>query len=485
MTHFRRHDGWTIVALLLSGFLLRMALLGSKSLWLDEANALHVSSLGQAVLWAGRGEGYHPPFFYKLLEYWRLLGEDEFTLRLFAVMPSTLTIPLFYQFGRKLFRREVATTATALISFSPLLVWYGQELRSYALLGFLGVVVMLSVTYLRARFHLFCWLMLACSLVAAFYLHYFALLLIPLAVMLLVVSLPTKQVTWQGVTSISGALIVAIIAYWPWLQSPAAQNFLKLAQSDRNYLYQLLITRLSFLPYVEQVYLLIIASGLLGILFALVTSYYVVNYFTLNAGFLRLARSRGTQVLLLILYAVTLILIVWPRGYSIKRQLVMFWPFVLLSLAWFWPWQKQQRSVITLALLGSVAACLVSIVLIPKPEWREVNSYILANYQSNDAVLLEPTYMTIPFDYYNRNQTARNGIRFGSAGETLQQLVQEHGRIWHIIHLTDKDAEQRNSSWLDAHMQLINVKQFYRIQIRLYQHLQETNYGFSDYFDEY
>ena len=48
----------------------RLLGLGSKSLWLDEANSIRVAKLGQAELWAGHSEEYHPPLFYGLLEYW-------------------------------------------------------------------------------------------------------------------------------------------------------------------------------------------------------------------------------------------------------------------------------------------------------------------------------------------------------------------------------------------------------------------------------
>jgi len=460
---------WLVFALLLSGFLLRIAFLDSKSLWLDEANALRVSYLEQTALWEGRGEGYHPPLFYKVLEFWRLLGEDETTLRLIAVIPSTLSIPLLYIFGSTLLNRSIALSATALVAFSPLLIWYAQEVRPYALLGFLTLATMLSASKLRQKPHPLWWLSFVSCLIAALYLHYFAILLIPLTVMLLVISWPTKQATWQGVGGIGLAFITAMAAYWPWLTSPAAQRFFDIAGSDRNYVAQLLTTRLDSLPLADQMYPILIMAGLVGTLLSFFAAYFFARTVVPSQRFQALNEWRWLQVALLLAYIVILVLVVWPRGYTIKRQLVMFWPFVLLGFGWFWPWRPKQKRIVVVILLCSLAASLINIILIPKPEWREANAYILANQQVNDMAVLEPTYMTIPFNYYNENRSLHRGVRFGLSDDALQELSDAHGRIWQVIDLNDMDPQQLNANWLDAHMNLISITNFYKLQIRLYE----------------
>ncbi|MCB8921689.1 MAG: glycosyltransferase family 39 protein [Ardenticatenaceae bacterium] len=460
---------WALIVLLLAGTLLRLTLLGSKSFWLDEANALRVSHLGQGVLWEGKGEGYHPPLFYMALEQWAELGEDEATLRLLAVIPSALSIPLLYLLGKKLLGKEAATTAVALMAFSPLLVWYAQEARPYALLGLLGLVAMLAAAYLRNQFHVFWWVALMISLTGGLYLHYFAVFIIPLVLLLLMASWAAKQASWAGTIAILTAVATSLTAYWPWLQSPAMQRFLDIARGDHNYVASLLTTRLNFLPDANQVYLLIVFGGLAAILISLLLTYYLTKAIRKSNTFQNLPAHRGVQILLVIGYAAMLVLMVWPRGYTLKRQLILFWPVVLLGFAWFWPWQPQSAKWLTPILALSLLASLVNVAFVPKPDWREMNTFITANQQSGDQVVLEPSYMRIPFNYYNQDALPQTGLAFGADEAVLQELVAGNGRIWLIIHEADTDSQQRNIAWFDRHARLVSVTEFYKLQVRLYE----------------
>ena len=50
--------------IIMFGLGIRLFYLGRNSFWLDEANSLRVTLLGQQALWAGQSESYHPPLFY-------------------------------------------------------------------------------------------------------------------------------------------------------------------------------------------------------------------------------------------------------------------------------------------------------------------------------------------------------------------------------------------------------------------------------------
>ncbi len=62
------------------------------------------------------------------------LGFSETTARLPSVLLGTLTIPLLYAVGRRLFSRPVGLVAAALLAFAPQAVVWGGRARMYALL---------------------------------------------------------------------------------------------------------------------------------------------------------------------------------------------------------------------------------------------------------------------------------------------------------------------------------------------------------------
>lgn len=122
-------------AILVLGFLLRLRLAGSSYLNADEALIYFISAQGSlAATYKAGLISAHPPLFYLVLHYWRLLGNSELMLRL----PSVLAGTGFCWLGFKWLGR-VADEATALCGliffcFTPTLVSLGAEVRQYSLL---------------------------------------------------------------------------------------------------------------------------------------------------------------------------------------------------------------------------------------------------------------------------------------------------------------------------------------------------------------
>jgi uncharacterized membrane protein len=78
-------------------------------------------------------------------------------------------------------------TAAGLTAFSPLLIWYSQELRDYALLAALGLLATIAAVKLLLRPAVGWWLLLIGAMTAAVQVHYGAVLLAPLQILLFVV----------------------------------------------------------------------------------------------------------------------------------------------------------------------------------------------------------------------------------------------------------------------------------------------------------
>jgi len=142
---------WPLAALTLLAAALRLSTIDLQSFWYDEAftpvRVLHSS------LWATlRGVSHTentPPLWY--IVAWldsRVLGTGEVALRLPSALAGIATVPVAWGIGRELAGRRVAILTAALVAVSPLLVWYSQEARAYALFVLMAALAMLC--FLRA-----------------------------------------------------------------------------------------------------------------------------------------------------------------------------------------------------------------------------------------------------------------------------------------------------------------------------------------------
>jgi mannosyltransferase len=139
-------------AIVVLAALLRFATLSTQSIWFDEAATWDLvrRPFGEMLGRIPDGES-NPPLFYVLEWAWtRVFGDGEAGLRSLSALAGLLTVPVAYAIGRRtaggLARAGLA--AAALVAVNPLLVWFSQEARSYALATLLSAVALLL--FLRA-----------------------------------------------------------------------------------------------------------------------------------------------------------------------------------------------------------------------------------------------------------------------------------------------------------------------------------------------
>jgi mannosyltransferase len=189
-THVRALPAWwPLAALTILAAVLRLPTLGQQSFWYDEAftpvHVLHPS------LWATLHSVAHtentPPLWY--LVAWadsRVLGTGEIALRLPSALAGIATVPVAWAIGRELTgRRATAIAIAGFVAVNPLLVWYSQEARAYALFVLLLAVAMLCFLCALDRPTPRHMAAFALSSSLALLSHYFALfLLIPMVIWL-------------------------------------------------------------------------------------------------------------------------------------------------------------------------------------------------------------------------------------------------------------------------------------------------------------
>ncbi len=166
----------------LFAFALRVFLLDAQSLWYDEGVTAEVARRGIAELTRWTAHDIQPPLYYYVVASWgRLAGWSEWSLRFPSVFFGTLIVPLLAAVAIALTRRRSAGILAALLAaLHPLLVYYSQEARMYAMLTALGVALAYLVIHaesgiMHRRLH---WATYVAVATAAIYTHYFAFFLL-------------------------------------------------------------------------------------------------------------------------------------------------------------------------------------------------------------------------------------------------------------------------------------------------------------------
>jgi mannosyltransferase len=137
---------WIVAGLTLLAAALRFATLGVQSYHHDEivtASRILRDGFWHAMDAVGFSESA-PPLYYALAWVWtQLTGTGEFGLRSLSALAGVATVPVAYLLGLELRGRRAGIAAAAFVAVNPMLLWYSQEARGYALLSFLTALAAL------------------------------------------------------------------------------------------------------------------------------------------------------------------------------------------------------------------------------------------------------------------------------------------------------------------------------------------------------
>lgn len=199
LTPSRNGALWALGGLVALGFAIRFAALGLQSYHHDEVITVArviPGSFTDMLSEVKRSES-NPPLYYVLAWGWaKEFGTGETAMRSLSAIFGLATVPVAYLIGAELSSRRAGLVAAGLVAVNPMLIWYSQEARSYALLVFLCAVSLLFfVRALRTRrsTDLGLWTL---SSALALCSHYFAVFAIGIEALWLLVALRSS---WRAV----------------------------------------------------------------------------------------------------------------------------------------------------------------------------------------------------------------------------------------------------------------------------------------------
>jgi mannosyltransferase len=184
---------------------LRLAGIWRAPLWYDENFTLILSRLPFSQMIAATAGDVHPPLWYLITWLIGRLDPPAWAIRLPAALFSIASVYLFWLILQHFaLSPRVRTLAMWLMVLSPFEIYYAQEGRMYALLGFL---VLLSVWSILERR----WGVLFVAAVAMLYTQVYALFYLPS------IALAGMILDRRDWLPINRSLALAGIMYLPWV----------------------------------------------------------------------------------------------------------------------------------------------------------------------------------------------------------------------------------------------------------------------------
>jgi mannosyltransferase len=142
---------WIVAGLTVLAAALRFATLGVQSYHHDEivtASRVLSDGFGHAMEAVGFSESA-PPLYYALAWVWtQFTGTGEVGLRSLSALAGVATVPVAFLLGAELRGRRAGIAAAAFVAVNPMLLWYSQEARGYALLSFFTTLA--ALYFIRA-----------------------------------------------------------------------------------------------------------------------------------------------------------------------------------------------------------------------------------------------------------------------------------------------------------------------------------------------
>jgi uncharacterized membrane protein len=340
-------------------------------------------------------------------------GNNEFILRILPAVLGILSIPLFYLIGTELLDRNVGILAAAFLTFSSFHIYYSQEARAYsAMLFFASLSVFLFLIALKNN-NTRIWMLFGLFSAISFWLHFYAIVLFAsLILFTLLVQLSVYRVNVAMIKPVLAGIITFVVLCFP-LIIVTIQRFATRTESAPTFGVQgfaiILETFRQMSTFGDWGFLILMSLFIIGL----------IQYFLIEKN-----KSLLLLIILLLTFFISFILSfkmpMMPR--HLIFLLIIFVMGIGLSYRVFCSifWHKGTVYTLMAILIVINMPVLVNYYsTYSKEDWRGFSDQIRNATRAGDTVVLVPSYMTIPFDYYYSNRTD-NTFEYGAS--TVQDL---------------------------------------------------------------
>ncbi|MDB5224763.1 MAG: rane protein-like protein [Candidatus Adlerbacteria bacterium] len=463
--------------LILGGMMLFSGLLSffffaGQSLRLDEAQSLWQTSRSVLDIFTVVSQDVHVPLYHLVLHLWRtLLGDSVITARLLSLAFYMASIPALYALGKLAYNRNVGLFSAMLLSLSPFMNWYGNEIRMYTLLTLIVILnqyFFLKIWKARAPG---AWWGYGITIIFGVYTHYFFFL--NLAAQAAFYLFRSDVFPRKSFSKLLGMALVATIAIAPWIGFVLYQGQL---QNQEPVL--MTPTSINIFNAFSQFIIGFQTDNLNTIFLSLWP-------ITVLLGFIALRRNQrlGPESVfflttILMSMALAFIVSVTITPLFVSRYLIFTVPSLyLLMTSFLVGYAGNLGRWLRYGLIGIMAITLVIEIFNPvnpvKENYAQAAQFINANVSPQDVVVLSSPFTVYPVDYYYRGAApletlpvwdryaygAIPAFDAGSLEAQVNQVTADHQQVWLLLSY-DQGYEKDIKEYFDTHYQRVLDKTF-------------------------
>lgn len=443
-----------LLILTVAGFFLRFYQLDFNSLWLDEAFTYYASNESLLQIWETTKTGdFHPPLFHWIEHFMLYFGNNEFILRFVPAVVGSLTIPIFFLFGKEIMNKQVGLISAALLTFSPFHLYYSQEAYSYSLVVF--VFSLILIFYIRAirddRKN--DWIIVGLLSAFGFWIHYY--IAIPIAVLFShailtrISEFKINSRSWKK-PLLSGILFLIFIS--PLIYIVIERYFTLTAKPPTYGIFGLDLITETFTRF----------SSLNSWVAVLFVCLFVI-------GLIPLYKSRKSFCILFILMMTLSLLF----SLIISTRMTMNPRYLLYLMAIFYtgiacsccmlPTIFSKKWGVILIIIGIIALNTPILMgyyqSVVKDDWRTYSRTLAEVTNEGDFIILIPEYNKMPFGYYYDNVTDRTEVFGAVTPQDIEEIIAKRGNntIYYVItpDISAANPEGDTFNWLSQNTQFL------------------------------
>lgn len=409
-----------LAVIIITGLILRIYKLGGLSFWFDEAEALlsaNLSSIKVAIA------THYPLVLYKAFIFlWRMLGENEWMLRMSSVIFGVGCIWAAYYLFSLLFNEKIGLITSLILALSPYHIYYSQELRMYTIISLLTLLsAYFLIRALQNNRSLF-WGMYVCVNVFGIYFHPVSIFVVFAGSIFFVLYYGKYKYVLKK-WMIAHLSLAFFIFFLVKLMFPAAVCILK---KDVLY-YKAVVSWVSKISFIKGFYFAFknFSSGYNAIPFLDVISFIIFLFLAIvgiSGGLF--SKKRREAVIFSFLYIFFPVFCIYlysiVKSFYIDRYLItasLFFYAVAAQGIYFIYEKSRKGAVVILAIIVFLSgssmlnyyANILSLPLAhhagvqPKKDYRSVSKYISNNFQKNDVIFHSCVSSVLSLEYYITN----------------------------------------------------------------------------------
>jgi mannosyltransferase len=477
-----------------------VATLFNQSIRLDESQSLWMFTKSVPGLLTLSAEDVAAPLYGLLLHFWlQLFGTNIITARILSFLFFAFTIPVLYILAKEAANKRIALVTIFLFSFSPFIIWYGNETRTYTLFLLISTLNNLFFYRLFKSDSTSGKLGFFLTAVSGLYTHYIFIFQIASQALFVLLKL-------TGI----------IKSVDDFNHAPTSSHVLRYKHFGQTFGLLVGLALLSLIPWV----LYITSLGQISNSLPFIQAPNTFNLFQVFAQFLFGFQSNTIQGILISLWPLFVLMIIilftqrkqirisnieffilitflpiflvfmfsFIRPLFLARYLIFITPTLFLLLAAiFLSYSKRiSYTVIGIFLLGTTSLMVnqnVSASTPVKEDYKEATNYLNENTTPNDIVKVSSPFTIYPIEYYYTGPASITTIpewdRFAHgpippySESAFKKVLDNDKKIYSNVYIVlsyNQGYEKSITNYMDKHYQRKTIKTFSPgLQIREYQ----------------